>query len=312
MVKVPASNTGLINPIKETSRDPLIDSREGKKPGTEGLNNSFITEAHPLYNKADQEKVFSSPTNAFIILGRDRTGDLETGYGGAGNTHCAAIDIVAGLSGMLAREIDPDTEESVYTNKNVSLDAARVYVSQRTDIDKNFNLAEGYVGSPRARSGIAIKADGIRLIAREGIKIITGTDVYNSQGVEATVVQGIDLIAGNDDENLQPMVKGANLVALMEDVIDQIEDINGQIQEMLKVQSQLFLALGTHTHIGTAPGTPVTPSPDLATFLVKKTPDLVQMLSNCIVSTKNSVMLKANYTKPIGEGYINSQFNNTN
>tara|TARA_A100001515_G_scaffold132028_1_gene120172 strand:+ start:5112 stop:6050 length:939 start_codon:yes stop_codon:yes gene_type:complete len=312
MVKIPSSNTGPMGSSKVTSSTPIVNDKPERKKGTEGLNNSYIMEAVPSFNKAEQEKVVSTDTNAFIIMGRDRPGSLDTGYGGAGNTHCGAIDIVAGLSGMLAREIDPETGGPVYTNKNTSLDAARVYISQRTDIDKSFNLTDGYVGSPKARSGIAIKADGVRLIAREGIKLITGTDTYNSQGVESTVVSGIDLIAGNDDKDLQPLVKGGNLSRCIEDLIDQVEDINGQIQEMIKVQSQLFLALSTHTHVATGPAAPVTPSPDLATFCVKKAPELVKILSNCVVSTKNSALLKVNYTKPIGEGYINSLFNTTN
>lgn len=312
MVKIPSSNTGPINKARSTADGAVSSDLLSRKKGAEGINNNFIEEAVPLYNVAEQEKVVSSRTNAFIVMGRDRPGSLESGYGGAGNTHCGTIDIIAGLSGMLSREIDPESEESVYTNKNTALDAARIYISQRTDVDSNFNLAEGYVGAPRARSGIVLKADGIRVVAREGIKLITGTDVYNSQGVEINVLSGIDLIAGNDDTDLQPLVKGANLVLCLQDIIDQIEDINGQIQELIKIQSQTFLALGTHTHIATAPGAPVSPSPDLATFCSTKTSDLVKIISNCIVSTKNSVTLKTNYTNPIGEGYINSQFNTTN
>ena len=50
-----------------------------------------------------------------------------------------------------------------------------------------------------------------RIIGREGIKLITKTDNQNSQGGDVRSILGIDLIAGNDDSDLQPMVKGDNL-----------------------------------------------------------------------------------------------------
>ena len=54
---------------------------------------------------------------------------------------------------------------------------------------------------PIPRSGIALKADGVRLIGREGIKLVTGVDSINSQGGTIEYAKGIDLIAGNDDSN---------------------------------------------------------------------------------------------------------------
>ena len=53
-------------------------------------------------------------------------------------------------------------------------DAARIYISELTDIDKNFGVTEGKSGEMKDRSGIGIKADGVRIIGREGVKIVTG------------------------------------------------------------------------------------------------------------------------------------------
>lgn len=53
-------------------------------------------------------------------------------------------------------------------------DAARIYISQLTDIDANFGIDPGKTGYMKERSGIGIKADGVRVIGREGIKLITG------------------------------------------------------------------------------------------------------------------------------------------
>ena len=99
----------------------------------------------------------------------------------------------------------------VYVDPNFTTDAARIYISQKTDVDKNFKLGAGQVGYGSAKSAVALKADGIRLVAREGIKLVTGMDAKNSQGGTNASVMGIDLIAGNNDLDMQPFVKGENL-----------------------------------------------------------------------------------------------------
>lgn len=310
MAKIPASIPGPIN--KKDYNQSSVPIEDPNRPiGTEGVNNSYIVEANPLYNQAEQEKVISSPNNTYIILGRDRPGSLDTGKGGQGNTHCGTIDLVAGLSGMLAREIDPETKESVLTNKNIMLDAARIYISQRTDVDENFKISEGIVGSPKNRSAIAIKADGIRIVAREGIKLVTGTDTYNSQGVKTELISGIDLMAGNDSLGLQPLVKGENLSLFLSDIVEIIGDLNGIVQGIIKQQLQSYAALITHIHIA-PPAGPTSPSPGLATFLAKELPSLGKLMFDCVSVDKNSVMVKLNYNNPLGRDYINSQFNNTN
>jgi len=114
-------------------------------------------------------------------------------------------------------------------------DAARIHISQLTDIDKNFGIAQGPTQNIRARSGIGIKADAVRVIGREGVKIVTGpadsvsgyglTGETNSMGGKIMKpAPSIDLIAGNSTassvtfggmfnpvetiEYLQPAVKG--------------------------------------------------------------------------------------------------------
>ena len=103
----------------------------------------------------------------------------------------------------------------IYADPNHRTDAAFVYISQKTDIDKNLALVDGHVGSPTGQSGVAIKADNVRMVARGGIKLVTGTDKKYStdsslkkggQACDAKDEYGIDLIGGNNDDYLQPMV----------------------------------------------------------------------------------------------------------
>ena len=98
-------------------------------------------------------------------------------------------------------------------------DAARIYISAKTDIDENFGLADGKQqkgneGSTKGKSGIGIKADGVRIIARaNGIKLITGKGNFNNTGVNGEVdsngnalvpndLGSIELIAGNDTTDI--------------------------------------------------------------------------------------------------------------
>jgi len=175
-----------------------------------GLYNTHVVEVNPNYNNTDAETVTKGLHNAFIILGRDRPRGIDSGYGGVGATQCGTIDIVAGLGGANAKQVDEE-DKMVFTDKSPELDSARIYLSQRTDVDDNFNLPKGRVGQAKAKSAVAVKADAVRLIARDGIKLVTGTDVYDGQGVRIDIQEGIDLIAGNNDEDLQPLVKGNNL-----------------------------------------------------------------------------------------------------
>ena len=111
----------------------------------------------------------------------------------------------------------------VFKNPDFTMDAARVYISQKSDIDTYMGsdeegLAEGKGVKPwttsydAPRSAVGIKADAVRIVGREGIKLITKTDTQNSQGGEVVGNPGIDLIALNDSSDMQPLVKGDNLV----------------------------------------------------------------------------------------------------
>ena len=55
-----------------------------------------------------------------------------------------------------------------------SADAARIYISQLTKIDQNFGIAQGVPGNTRPGAAVGIKADDVRIVARNSFKICTG------------------------------------------------------------------------------------------------------------------------------------------
>ena len=231
-----------------------------------GVENEKINEPHPNYNAAPCEKIIEGENNQFIILGRDRPGGRTTGYGGAGDTHSGRIEFVVGMSGMNAKEsitvnkkslfgLGPleDHEEDILTDGSPYADAAKIYMSQRTDIDENFNLTAGKVGNfgtpdgSGPRSAIAMKADAIRIISRDaGIKLVAGgTDATNSQGADVMGGPrvGIDLITGNDDTGLEPLVKGNELKKLLEKLVKIISEVNSAAAQNSQTLTTLGAAL---------------------------------------------------------------------
>ena len=154
-----------------------------------GIGGDPLAEPVPSYIQTSTEVVVKNENNAWIVLGRDRPKGRMSGYGGRGDTQAASIDIVVGRMASSAISHTSDNQK-VWTDPDFKEDAARIYMSQKTDIDANFNLAAGSVGAaiavnadefdivdnpnipppssfnPEPRSGIALKADGVRLIAR--------------------------------------------------------------------------------------------------------------------------------------------------
>ena len=207
-----------------------------------GFFQSDIIGPNPSYNIKESENVIRGKHNTIIIMGRDRPGSEFSGKGSGASTNVGCIDIIAGLSGVVAREVN-DQGEKVLTNKSTELDSARIYISQRADIDspEYFNLAAGKVGNLTNRSAIAIKADSVRIIGREGIKLVTSTDAYNGAAgmFIGDNIQGIDIIAGNNDADLQPMVKGDDLSELLDNALELIVDLHGTAAFTLELLASL-------------------------------------------------------------------------
>ena len=203
--------------------------------------------------------------------------------------------------------------ERVYANPDFTMDAARIYISQKTDVDQNFGLVTGKVGSPRTKSGIAIKADGVRIVGREGIKLVTRTDKRNSQGGQVQSIVGIDLIAGNDDSDLQPMVKGDSLLSAMDRLVNYVDKLSGIVDSFLMSQMEFNTYSMSHIHISPGFGAPTPPSPTmLAGGISTAIRQMAQTKTSILALKANLATYKINFLNPAGSGYINSRHNHTN
>ncbi len=270
-----------------------------QKEEINGVDNTSLNEELPVYNIATSEKVIEGKNNTSIVLGRDRPGDISSGYGGRGEKRSGAIDFVVGRTSSIIKEFSSDGKKT-YTNPSIPYDAARITLSQKTDVDDNFYLPGENI---KGKSAVAVKADNIRIIAREGIKLVTNSDKYDSNGNLKIQKYGVSLIA-NDGEKIQPIPKGENLESTIKDLYQKISE--QQIAGIMKVLMQIFGYLIVHTH--PTPTGISGPSPDLGINLGVSSSHVTQMLLECQLQQINIEMSRLKYLSPGSEHYINSLF----
>lgn len=306
----------------------------------QGVGCTYMLENVPEYISAQAEQVLQAPRKTSrIVLGVDRPGNRLSGFGGRGCQSCGMIDLVAGPLGGAARavRITRDEEssatgtnsrfkvENLNSDPHPSLDAARIKVVQKSNIDHDYSLALGwdsYKGQEwLARSFVLAKADGVRIVSRDaGIKLITHSDGANSHGHSFSGASGIDLIAGNRDDletvwEVQPMVKGTNLKNLLKEIMQIQNSILNVLDNFLLAQMNWNISMMSHTHVVTIPGAPSFPSHDALIPSFKNLSDNVsKVLLPLVQSRFENARHLFKYLTPAPKNpkYILSQFNHVN
>lgn len=302
-----------------------------------GVGGNVVGEHNYKFFKLQNEDVIQKE-NAFIVLGRDRPSTPLSGYGNKGEVQCSSIDIVVGRLSCALDTADLKTQAK-WANPDFKNDAARIHISQKTDIDKNFSLPEGKVGfstektkygTSIVRSGIGIKADSVRMIARSGIKLVSSCDTVNSVGINDDEIKGIDLIAGvpySENENvnklynldmykhsMQPIPKGDNLSDALKDIVVQLDKITGIMLQFITRQMEFNMNISKHTHFSPFKGQPVLKSHEMPGLNFKNSAETLEITIEDIKNYKFEHLpyfLQEFLT--IGEKrYINSVFHHLN
>ena len=314
------------NPIFDTIQEK-IDAGEPVVFSENGLFHTAIPLQTIKYKAAENENVMQNE-GSFIVLGTDRPKGTESGYGALGSNRANSIDLVVGrMSSARGGKGPPgsDNEEGAFVDNSFFADAARVHISQLTDIDKNFGLSEtnSNIGS-KQRSGIGIKADGIRIVGREGIKIVTGKadgpggfgmkgETNSLGGKISEPAPTIDLIAGNNTgtikvwgglfqpveqiPNLQPAVKGYITRDAFRDLGNIIDEIWSAIYTLTLVQIRYNAILGSD------PFRPWVPP-----AAVEAVASQIIFVMNSLYHTRvNKAMWEFNYLYPFGYKFICSR-----
>lgn len=300
-------NSGL----SEATREVMdLDANYTSGRSGAGIFGDSITEATPNYIQSPCESV-TQHGNSWIVLGRDRPASRASGYSGQGHTQASSIDIVVGRGA-------PVPTSDINVDPSFSNDAARIYISQKTDIDDNFRIVNGGMGSSHAKSGIGIKADAVRIIGTEGIKLVTRTSATNSKG-GSVAPAGIELIAVNDEEGLQPMIKGDNMVEALAGLEEKIAKLSALVLNFLKSQATFNASIASHSHAGIATvglvSVPlaISPSITLTPAGVQATLETAEaMVDNLKGRINMNINWHSMYLNPISSKYICSKYNKVN
>ena len=124
-------------------------------PPDSGLYGAYTLDVDvELKPAASQHRV--GINNAEIIFGPDRpSGIQESKYIRKGALRSKSIDLVVGRMSSINNGQGP--EDGAQVDNHFGADAARIVISHLTDIDTNFQLADGKTGNVKARAGIGIK-----------------------------------------------------------------------------------------------------------------------------------------------------------
>ena len=297
------------------------DAKASFIPQGAGISHTPVLKPTINFNAAPDEMQVGPGGNTAIVFGRDRPASEASGWGAKGSNTCDTIDIVAGRSSA-ARGGKGPTPGSV-VEPNLTNDAARIYISQLTDVDLNFGIAGGKQGLMKERSAIAMKADGIRVIGKEGVKIVTGRSFAFKAGPsgEKNTLGGtnkkpapkIELLAGNHDgeqvikatkwlpkqniKNLQGVARGENTRDALRGLGEIAEQLIGTVNQMADIQlktNSLFGANIWHSHYQPA-------------ALDAGLKYLLFVQSSLWHTRINKIIWELNYTYPFGYKYVLSR-----
>tara|TARA_R110002124_G_scaffold161429_3_gene328715 strand:- start:1097 stop:2101 length:1005 start_codon:yes stop_codon:yes gene_type:complete len=324
--KTPILNPKKLSKEQRERAQSILDSLQNNvknqkevevvNPPGSTLNNAKVFESIVFYDQSPNEKVIKHG-DAYITFGADKPAGGMSGYGAKGAVNAARIDLVVGR--MAAAKPDVDS----YAGNSFQADAARIYISQLTDIDKNFGIDDGYIGEIKERSGIGIKADAVRVIGREGVKIVTGrmrgTGEKNSLDGKMIPAPSIELIAGNNSEPrrvpgsflsgetefyqpLQGVAMGHNTVVALQDLSELISNL----VSILKRRADADFIFNTAVNAAMQLPPPLQGAA-IAVAYAAHTTNVLKTNYNLWQFFVDKALWDVNYTQPFGYRYIESR-----
>ena len=265
----------------------------------------------PTLIESGIESIFPAPqqgnadqSNAQIVVTRDRPASIFSGYAGIGHQRCSTIDIVAGRHSAKSTTTIPVASDSdlslseqlAMVDPSFEKDAARIYISEKTDIDFNFQISipEGNL----------------------------------SRGEEETTRGGrlkgpvpIELVAENANDkpyDIQPFVKGKNMASALSELHEEVTKMNGLLEEFMLYQFNINQIVSKHRH-NVGPKKEPTPPPALGSL-----PDEFKRLYDFSAKNMKKIRKKLDlqaqnltrwekvYLSPESYDWILSKYNGTN
>jgi len=288
-------------------------------PAGTGLFNTKVCRDPFTYDVPDGATALGGPQGvegAYIVFGQVPPGGITTGFGRQG-IPADSIDLVVGRHSSDNNGKGPP--KGTHVDNNFGTDAARIYISRLTDIDAAFGLAmdPGAFGpeGPAGRSAIGIKADGIRIIGREGVKIVTGRmdggnfgtrgEPNSLGGAIQPVAPKIDLIAGNSYRGAQGVARGGH-------TRDALRELHTLLEEIWLVVFNIGITqLKFNAVLGGCAATVGRLSP-IASYTPTACLDLGKALNSLYQTRTSATVWRENFLSAEGDTYIVSRNVRTN
>lgn len=141
------------------------------------MGRDVIVEQVPGFTRRDADVVLAGSNNTLVLLGTDRPSDVNSGYSDSAGT----VYVVTGRAG-----VDPDFER----------DRAFSYLSARTDPDGNLNDDRG--PGERGVSASLVKADVVRIHARQSLRVVVGRATLTMRSDGTVVIDGDNIKLGEN------------------------------------------------------------------------------------------------------------------
>ena len=315
------------------------------RPTDEKINGTFDSNAAIIFGRDrhpfERSKITSKLREQISIDPSDEN-YLESGF--SNHQGAGAIDIVVGRGApypiemtkasklpplyttivdpkIVGGEITPGVRQ--FTNKKkhngVMMDAARIYLSQMSDVDKYFKIttiAKGMQKPKPGTSGIVLKADNLRMHSRRDIKIVAGGDFeFGPQQVDSAgnvlfEHPKIHLMVGNGKKgytDAQPVPMGNNLVECIRSILNTQQNIYEVVNLMNETQKAMNTIL-THYIPVVAPGlTGPQNVVNLAMGKIKMFLDIINTMNMYFEKFYNNPTDRSEFTDPYSDRYILSR-----
>jgi len=200
--------------------------------------------------KAEQQIRIDQDTNEKI----EQHNNAMTRYRQSGpRPNSGEILIVTGEASAMKNvaPVDPKTKEQLrYSGNPTRTAASTVVIGTKTNVAKKAGVAAGSTPHPdEPQANVFVGSDYITLDGTSGIKLVTKRKPTNAKGGSMMTVSGVEIIAGNDDSDLQPLVKGDNLADALDELSVLITNIVGTMHAFFETQNQFNIELKGHRHM---------------------------------------------------------------
>ncbi len=190
------------------------------------MSSDILVEVVPRLTKRAGDAAFASANNSTILLGRDRIGSVDSGYGSGSNA--GAMHLIVGRS-----KTDPSLID----------DSATIYLSMRSDPDLLVQTEK--VGkTQRSMSAVLVRADCVRIVPRTDMKISVGNS-YLSMVDGSVVIESASISLGNG---------GADHAVLGDAYRNAESSLNSSVAQALTAIGAALTALGAVPPLAPAAG----------------------------------------------------------